>query len=78
MTPQYMPIKDVAIKLGRSVEHIRQHIEAGNLRAINTSLKGTRKEYSVLIADVEQFERSRMVVASSEKKPAKAKKDHLG
>lgn len=75
---RYLPISKVAERWGRTVDHVRAHIDAGHLRAVDTSVTGSRKEYVVLLADVEQFEQSRSSAKPMiHKAVPKAKRSHL-
>lgn len=61
MKPKYLPIAEVAKRWGRSVDHVRHHVAAGNLTAIDTSVTGKTQELVILLADVESFEFGRVV-----------------
>jgi len=76
MKRKYIPIAEVAARWGRSVDHVRHHVKAGNLTAVNTSVSGKTQELVILLADVESFEAGRVV---SEKTAAVATrpKDHF-
>lgn len=74
---RYLPITEVAKRWGRSVDHIRAHIEKGNLIGMDTST-GRKREWVVLLASVESFERERTIGSMVEPVKTKAKKNHLG
>lgn len=57
----YLRVSELARRWDRSIDHIRAHIRAGNLRAVDTSVTGTKQELLIRLADVEAFELRRTV-----------------
>ncbi len=73
MKPKYVPIAEVAKRWGRSVDHVRHHVAAGNLTAVDTSVTGKTQELVILLADVESFEAGRVVSQKQETTAARPK-----
>lgn len=75
MSIRFIPITEVAKRWGRSVDHIRAHIEKGNLVGMDTST-GKKREWVVRLDSVENFEAQRTVGATVEPARKKAKKKY--
>ena len=77
-TPRWIPITKLARQWGRSVDHIKAHVKAGRLTAMDTRV-GEKEQLVVLLADVEAFEftRSTKPIEHQRRRPMlRPPKDH--